>query len=156
MGNRMRDLDPAWQRNLEIIGAPLFLRYRKRLLVPGIMLEIRRAHPGLSWVDILVRVHAGRQIIHDRHAFDALEAIRTGQWQQDGRQPRGRDPRRAPVGRGGLSARLLVFSRGLFVGFLSLYLAAALFGGSPLIAGALTTGLLGLNAWRRQHAGIDS
>lgn len=69
-----------WQGNLEIIGAELFQRYRKRLMENGIMLEIWRDYPGLSLADLWVRVHAGRRLLQDGDDFVALQAIRDGSW----------------------------------------------------------------------------
>lgn len=71
----------GWWPWLEIIGAELFQRYRKRLMSPGIALEIRRDYPGLSLPDIMLRVHAGRRILQDGDDFRALAAIRNGRWQ---------------------------------------------------------------------------
>jgi hypothetical protein len=71
-----------WQRHLEIIGAELFQRYRKRLMTPGIALEIWRDFPGLSLPDVMVRVYAGRRILEDGDDFRVLEAIRSGRWQR--------------------------------------------------------------------------
>ncbi|WP_078120400.1 hypothetical protein [Thiosocius teredinicola] len=69
-----------WQDNLEIIGAELFQRYRKRLMKNGIALEIWQDYPGLSLPDLWVRVHAGRQILLNGDDFIALQAIRDGSW----------------------------------------------------------------------------
>lgn len=76
----MNTCQPAWANHLEIVGAELFQRYRKRLMQPGILFEIRRDYPALSWPDLLVRVHAGRQIIRNGGDFEALAAIRSGTW----------------------------------------------------------------------------
>jgi len=118
-----------WWRSLEIIGAELFQRYRKRLMTPGIALEIRRDYPGLSLPDILLRVHAGRRILQDGDDFRALAAIRSGRWQchlAACAQSRS-DPRTA----GDCLSRWLIRLGGLlFVVFCTLPLIAALPGGA--------------------------
>ena len=72
--------DLPWHAQLETIGTELFLRYRKRLMEPGITLEIRAAYPGHSLVDLLIRVNAGRRLIREGADFRALQAIHDGQW----------------------------------------------------------------------------
>lgn len=74
--------DATWHALLETIGSELFLRYRKRLMEPGISLEMRRDYPGLPLVDLLIRVHAGRRLIKNGDDFRALRAVRNGQWQR--------------------------------------------------------------------------
>jgi len=108
-----------WQVQLETIGSELFLRYRKRLMEPGISLEIRRDYPGLPLIDLLIRVHAGRQLIQNGDDFRALRVLRSGQWQQ---MLRAREhPPAIDNGRGDrLSQLLVVFGGLLFAGFCSL------------------------------------
>lgn len=69
-------MDMNWRRYLEIIGPQLFLRYRKRLMQPGISWEVWRAYPGASLPDVWLRVHAGRQLIRNGDAFAALAWVR--------------------------------------------------------------------------------
>lgn len=117
-----------WPRHLEVVGSELFLRYRKRLMQPWISLEICRDYPGLSIADVLVRVHAGRQIIRDGDEFEALAQIRSGRWDADMRSvhlqadvlPGAEDP---------FSALLVRLGRGLFAGFVAVSLAAVLLAG---------------------------
>jgi hypothetical protein len=138
-----------WQKNLETVGAEIFQTYRKRLLQPGIALEIRRAYPGLSMLDVLIRVHAGRQIIQDGDDFCALQAIRNGLWQQI-RQEREERPLLAE-GRRDQVSRLLVKVGGvLFAGFCMLSLLAALPDGPGawLMAGMGLGGVVALLSWR--------
>lgn len=120
-------VDP-WQRNLEVVGAEIFLRYRKRLLVSGIVWEIRSDYPGLSIPDVLFRVHAARTIIREGDDFRAMEAIRSGQWERI-RQKWERQPLDSGARRDWVS-RLLVSAGGvLFYGFcLLVALASMTFG----------------------------
>ncbi len=114
--------DTAWHVQLETIGSELFLRYRKRLMEPGISLEIRRDYPGLPLFDLLIRVHAGRQLIQNGDDFRALRMLRSGQWQQMLRA-RENPPAMIDKGRGDrLSQLLVVFGGVLFAGFCSLSL----------------------------------
>ena len=119
-----------WHEHLETVGAEIFQSYRKRLLQPGIAMEIRRAYPGLSMLDVLIRVHAGRRIIQDGDDFCALQAIRSGRWQQHFRQER----EKRSVGEQGRRdqlSRLLVKLGGLlFAGFCVLSLLASVTDGS--------------------------
>lgn len=99
-----------WQDYLEIVGAQLFLRYRKRLMSPGITWEILRDYPKASLIDVAVRVHAARQILREGQDFQALSAIRSGEWAggvsketQEGQPRRRTDPiSRALVSLGGV------------------------------------------------------
>jgi len=75
-----------WRKHLETAGANFFQRYRKRLLLPGIALDICEELPELSLLDVMFRVHAGRQIIRNGDDFRALRAIRSGCWQRTERQ----------------------------------------------------------------------
>lgn len=114
---------PGWQQSLEIIGAELFQRYRKRLMSAGISIEIWRDYPGLALVDVLVRVHAGRRIIQAGDDFVALQAIRSGRWQacSAGRE----QPYTASTDRPDRLSRILVRAGGLlFVAFCALSLVA--------------------------------
>ena len=106
----------VWQKNLETVGADLFQRYRKRLMLPGIAMEIRRDYPGLSIADVFVRVHAGRRIIQDGDDFRALRAIRSGQWEQMHRE---QSARRQLLGepRDRSSSILVAVGAVLFAGF---------------------------------------
>ncbi len=113
-----------WQENLETVGAEIFQTYRKRLMQPGIAMEIRRAYPGLSMVDVLIRVHAGRQIIQVGDDFCALQAIRSGRWQQT-RQERENRPVVAEGRRDQVSRMLVNLGGLLFAGFCLLSLLAA-------------------------------
>lgn len=118
----------GWQKYLEVVGAELFQRYRKRLLVPGIALEIRDDYPGLSMPDVLIRVHAGRQIIREGDDFRALEAIRSGKWQRTLAQMEKRHTvigrRRDPVSRS-----MIRFGGLLFAAFCLLFLTASMAAG---------------------------
>jgi hypothetical protein len=143
-----------WQENLETMGAEIFQNYRKRLMQPGIAMEIRRAYPGLSMVDVLIRVHAGRRIIQDGDDFRALHAIRSGLWQQIRQEPEKR-----PVlaeGRRDQVSRLLVNLGGfLFAGFCLLSLLAAVSDGPGgwLIAGIGLGFAVALVWWRYDSGG---
>jgi hypothetical protein len=111
----------AWQAQLETIGSELFLRYRKRLMEPGISLEIRRDYPGLSLFDLFVRVHAGRRLIQNGDDFRALYALRSGQWQQILRA-RTNPPAIDHGGSDRISQLLVVLGGLMFAGFCSLSL----------------------------------
>ena len=143
-----------WQENLETVGAEIFQTYRKRLMQPGIAMEIRRAYPGLSMVDVLIRVHAGRQIIRVGDDFRALQAIRSGRWKQTRREHE-----KPPVVAGGRRdqvSRLLVNLGGfLFAGFCLLSLLAALPDGPGgwLIAGIGLGFVVALVWWRYDSSG---
>jgi len=138
-----------WQENLETVGAEIFQTYRKRLMQPGIAMEIRRAYPGLSMVDVLIRVHAGRQIIQVGDDFCALQAIRSGRWQQTCQERENR-----PVvteGRRDQVSRMLVNLGGLlFAGFCLLSLLAAVSDGPGgwLIGGVGLGFVVALLRWR--------
>jgi len=69
-----------WHDQLEIVGAAIFLRYRKRLNEPGILWAIRSEQAGLSLLDLWIRVHAGRRLITEGNDFLALQTIRSGEW----------------------------------------------------------------------------
>lgn len=146
----------VWENNLEIVGAELFQRYRKHLMLPGIAMEIRRDYPGLSIVDVLIRVHAGRQIILDGDDFRALRAIRSGRWRQVLQEWETRrldaGGRRDPV------SRFLVTLGGiLFTGFCLLSLLASLSGG-PIEWLIAATGLAFalMLVWRRNDSSVGS
>jgi hypothetical protein len=126
-----------WQDYLEIVGVELFLRYRKRLMSPGITLEILRDHPGASLIDIVIRVHAGRQLLREGHDFDALTAIRNGGWSPAGL---GAVEAAPPRRRRDRLSRSLVATGGLmFAGFCLLSL-------SDITGAATGLGLAGLVA----------
>lgn len=132
--------EPAWSRRLEVVGSELFLRYRKRLLRPGIGLEIWRTYPGLSLPDVWLRVHMARQIIRDGDDLAALAAIRRGGWRRE-RHPSHRSPRGLP--RVDRASRLLVKIGGaLFTLFCGLSLAAAVSAGAGVQAFTLVISLL--------------
>lgn len=138
----------SWQFELEVIGAELFLRYRKRLMSPGIALAIRRDYPGLSLIDVLVRVHAGRRIIEARGDFRALRAIHSGAWQRYlAQRAAGRDP--APAAADRLSFWLVRIGGVFFAGFCVLSLLAAVRGalGVPPTVGLATFCLTGALVW---------
>jgi hypothetical protein len=138
-----------WQENLETVGAEIFQNYRKRLMQPGIAMEIRRAYPGLSMVDVLIRVHAGRQIIRVGDDFCALHAIRSGRWEQTC-QERGKRPVVAEGRRDQVSRLLVKLGGFLFAGFCVLSLLAALPDGPGawLMAGMGLGGVVALVWWR--------
>ena len=141
-------------QNRAIVGAEIFQTYRKRLLLPGIAMEIRRDYPGLSILDVLVRVHAGRQIIRDGEDFRALQASRSGAWQQ---MPKEYENRRASAGgRRDRVSRLLVTLGGfLFAGFCLLSLLSVVSGGPGawLIVGMGLGFVAALLCWRRLSGG---
>jgi hypothetical protein len=109
---------PDWHRHLGVIGAEIFLAYRKCLMRSGISWTIWKAYPALSFADVMCRVHAGRQLLRSGEDFAALAAIRSGRWRDTvadkGRQlpPPGRSdcPSRAQVWFGGLVAFLLLLA----------------------------------------------
>ena len=68
-----------WHPQLETIGVELFLRYRKRLNEPGILFSMRRDYPGLSWLDLWVRLQAGRRLVDSGNDFSALRAVYAGE-----------------------------------------------------------------------------
>ena len=126
-----------WPRHLEVVGSELFLRYRKRLMQPWISLEICRDYPGLSIADVLVRVHAGRQIIRDGEEFEALAEIRSGRWVNDAQVQR-RDTKALGNVTDGVddmvSSMLVRLGRGIFAAFFIVSLAAVLLAGHELHA----------------------
>lgn len=138
----------GWWPSLEIIGAELFQRYRKRLMTPGIALEIRRDFPGLALPDILLRVHAGRRILQDGDDFRALAAIRSGRWQCHlAACERARVEQRTAGDR--VSRGLVQLGGLLFVGFCALSLIAVMpsgAGGAVLSLSVFALGL-GIFAW---------
>ena len=103
-----------WQDDLETVGVDIFLRYRKRLMAPDIVWQIRRDYPGLGLLDVLVRVYAGRRILREGQDFAALAAIHGGWWQQVSARPTARctDWRRDR-----LSRALVTVGGGVFLGF---------------------------------------
>ena len=116
-----------WQKHLETAGAGFFQRYRKRLLLPGVVREIQRELPELSLLDVLIRVHAGRRIIIDGDDFRALRAIREGSWQcahQTDTEADRRLDRRADR----VSRVQVILGSALFTGFCMSYLFAAFTG----------------------------
>lgn len=130
-GQTMTDR-PRWADRLDIVGSEIFLRYRKRLLTPGIAGEIRRDYPGLSLVDVLVRVHAARRIVEQGDDFAALMAIRRGEWRPTpsahavgGRQADARYDR--------LSRALVRIGKGMFVLFCAGGLGAAMSNGAASV-----------------------
>jgi len=147
-----------WPRHLEVVGSELFLRYRKRLMRPRISLEICRDYPGLSILDVMVRVHAGRQIIRDGDEFEALAQIRAGRW-DTGKQLLQPDNDVPPGGDDPVSALLVRFGRGLFAAFFIVSLVAIVLTafdmhGSPPravgIAAGTTFVLILLTRWLRR------
>jgi len=150
-----------WKEDLETVGAEIFQTYRKRLMQPGIAMEIRRAYPGLSMMDVLIRVHSGRQIIQNADDFRALQAIRSGRWQQI-RQEREKRPV-VDEGRRDQVSRLLVNLGGfLFAGFCVLSLLAAVSDGPGgwLIAGMGLGFVVAFFCWRNlsgdERGGLSS
>ena len=142
----------VWQKHLEVVGAEIFQTYRKRLMLPGIAFEIRRDYPGLSMLDVLVRVHAGRQIIQAGDDFRALQAIRSGHWQRL-RQDRGQR-QVADRGRNDRVSRLMVaFGGCLFAGFCVLSLSSTVPEGHGLIAGTGLGVVAALLWWRHYRDG---
>ncbi len=128
MNERIAESEPTWSRRLEVVGNELFRRYRKRLLQPGISLEIWRDYPGLSLLDVWLRVHVARRIIRDGDDFAVLAAIHHGRWQRPGRRA---GQARVGAQRVDHVSRLLVTVGGaLFVLFCGLSLAVAVSGGS--------------------------
>lgn len=141
----------AWRRHLEIIGAELFQRYRKRLLSPGVVREIRRDYPGLSLPDVLVRVHAGRRLIEQGEDFRALAAIRSGDWQRHLERRvilRRSDPE---AGRDRVSRALVKTGGGLFATFCLLSLAPALSAGAVILAPLLLIVTVGMGLFLRRR-----
>lgn len=108
---------PPWSRHLDVVGAELFRRYRKRLMQPGISWEIRADYPGLGWVDIWIRVHEARKIIRDGDDFAALAAIRRGWRASAAGAGNGNERRSDRVSRG-----LVLVGRAIVAGFLLLSL----------------------------------
>ncbi len=146
----------TWQHNLEIAGADFFLRYRKRLMDPGITFDIWRHYPGWSPLDILVRVSAARRLLREGDEFRALQAIRDGRWQPvSGASATSADggcvPRPDRV-----SAVLVVLGAGLFLAFCMTSMWFAMSGSA---SGLVTLGVLsvvvcgwGLRRMRRRLA----
>jgi hypothetical protein len=111
-----------WHDQLEIIGAAMFLRYRKRLDEPGILWAMRSEQAGLSLLDLWVRLQAGRRLLADGNDFLALQAIRSGEWQQLLQQ---REAERVVDRRGdGLSRVLVALGEGMVILFCLLTLSA--------------------------------
>jgi hypothetical protein len=79
--NRLNE-QREWLGWLEIAGAEIFLRYRKRLKEPGILLVMRHAHPELSYPDLAVRLFAARQLVESGNELIALRSIRSGEFRQ--------------------------------------------------------------------------
>lgn len=133
------DFDTQWQAHLEVIGATLFQRYRKRLMQPGITWEIHRDYPGLSLPDILIRVHAGRRILSEGQDFVALQAIRNGSWEpMAGREVASCDMR---MRRDRLSRLLVTLGGMLFGAYCLVSLATSVSGGAnPWVLSALGMG----------------
>jgi hypothetical protein len=71
-----------WHDDLETVGADFFLRYRKRFRVQGILRQMRRENPGAFWLDLWLRLVAGRRLLESGHEFEALNAVRSGVWQE--------------------------------------------------------------------------
>lgn len=118
---------PRWQARLEIVGSEIFLRYRKRLMSPGIVSEIRRDYPSLGLIDVLVRVAAARQIIRDGDDFTALAAIRAGGWlEKNVAQRRHQGVPDQHIDR--TAQPLVTLGRGLFAAFCTIVLLAAVDG----------------------------
>ncbi|MDJ0739449.1 MAG: hypothetical protein QNJ91_07010 [Gammaproteobacteria bacterium] len=114
-------LATPWTQYLDVVGSELFLRYRKRLREPGISWQVWRDYPALSLPDVLVRVHAARQIVRNGDGFAALAAIRAGRWRPVTARPAGATPRRDDPA----SRALVGIGRGLFVLFCVLSMSAA-------------------------------
>jgi hypothetical protein len=111
-----------WHDQLEIIGAEIFLRYRKRLNEPGILWTMRSEQAGLSLADLWVRLRAGRRLLADGNDFLALQVIRSGEWPQLLRQ---RAAERAVDRRGdGVSRVLVTLGEGMVILFCLLMLSA--------------------------------
>lgn len=147
-----------WRPHLETVGAEIFLRYRKRLLEPGIAWEIRRDYPGLGLIDVLVRVSAGRRIVRDGDDFLVLALVRSGRWRQMLRSA-GREQAARPRRVDRLSRQLVRLGGVLVAGFclLSLWFALAQTGDMRLALGAVGCALLGLTlgvAARRRTAAL--
>lgn len=147
----------GWRQSLEIIGAELFQRYRKRLMTPGIALEIRRDFPGLALPDILLRVHAGRRILQDGDDFRALAAIRSGRWRCHlAACERARVEQQTAGDR--VSCWMVQLGGLLFIGFCALSLIAVLPGGAGDGALLLSIFALGLGIvawWWRAPYGVQ-
>jgi hypothetical protein len=147
----------VWQEDLETVGAELFQRYRKRMMLPGIATEIRRDYPGLSIADVLVRVHAARRIIRDGDDFRALQAIRSGDWQRIRQQHEIRR-QTADVRRDGISRVLVTLGAVLFAGFCLLSLVALMSAGAGqwlVSASGLALAAVLLSWWNRSRAKPD-
>lgn len=69
----------CWRRDLETAGSAFFLRYRKRLFEPGILLTLWREYPGVPVLDLWLRLQAGRRVVAFGHGLEALAAIRRGE-----------------------------------------------------------------------------
>jgi len=146
----------VWHENLETVGADLFQRYRKRLMLPGIGMEIRRDYPGLPIVDVLVRVQAGRRIIQDGDDFRALQAIRSGRWQRVCRE-RQIGHRRVEVRNDRVSRILVTLGGVLFSAFCLLSLLALPSAGTGhwLVTG-LVVAMVAALVWWRNRSGSAS
>lgn len=151
--DRCETIPEEWRGHLEIIGAELFQRYRKRLMSPGVVREMRRDYPGLSLPDVLLRVHAGQRLIEQGRDFQALAAIRGGDWQRylDSQAEAARR-RGDPVGQGDRISRWLVKGGGvLFGGFCLLSLAPALSPGAVILVPLLLTVTIGVGLFGRRR-----
>lgn len=160
MYGQPRSETARWAGWLDIVGSEIYVRYRKRMLRPGVVVEIRRDYPGLGLLDVLVRVYAARRILLARDDFAALAAIRAGDW-RDGRVSQHRRSDRATDRRSDAGSRALVWLGGvLFVVFCAMTTTAAVTAGSgsvhgsplPLLAliAAAVVGTLGLRLRTRQ------
>lgn len=116
-------IQPGWHGWLEIVGPEMFLRYRKRLDEPGILMVMRNEHRGLSLPDLAVRLFAARQLVDGGHELRVLRSICSGEWRrltttQANRRKRGGhhgDP---------LSSLLVGLGGFMFMGFALLVFAA--------------------------------
>ena len=138
-----------WQDYLEIVGAQLFLRYRKRLMSPGITWQILRDYPNASLIDVAVRVHAARQIMREGQDFRALSAIRSGQWAETVSRQAREGPRRRRTD--SISRALVTLGGALFTAFFLLSLLVA-DGWILLLGSGLVLLLLG---WRSRRAALS-
>lgn len=141
----------GWRQSLEVIGAELFQRYRKRLMTPGIALQIRRDFPGLPLLDVMLRVHAGRRILQDGDDFRALAAIRSGRWQCHRAAPGQTRVEQWAVG-DRVSRGLVRLGGLLFVGFCALSLIAVVPGeaGGAALTWSVLAFVLGISVWWRR------
>lgn len=136
-----------WQDYLEIVGERIFLRYRKRLMQPGITLEILRDHPGASLIDAAIRVHAGRRLLRDGDDFRAMALIRSGV-----RPERAAAAPVAAVGRAGPAdglSRGLVILGGMIFALFCLLTLGDVMGVAGLLVGGVLAALLVF--WRTRY-----